>query len=355
VSVGVQIVRRVAISVALLFVLTFMTFWLYSVMPIDPACVVVTCSEKPMPESERRLIHHAIGVDRPFTTQYADWAEHAVRGDFGLAWHGMLIDPSTGTYGTSVNSMLVPALWRSLSIVFGGLLLLMLIAIPISLVAASRPGSWFDRLTSGFLLIGIAMHPLVVGLTLQSVSARWRFIPSGTYCPIHAPSAQPGVPSGCSGVANWAWHLLLPCLTFAILFAALYVRVLRTTLIEVLQQPYIATARAKGAGEVRVHVRHALRNALRPILTMGAMEAGMAVTALLYIEVVFGINGLGALSLTAFSGDAGYDLPVIAALVLVIGIGIIGLNLVVDLLYPVIDPRVGIGQSRRPVVARPSA
>jgi peptide/nickel transport system permease protein len=354
-SVAVQILRRCAIAVALLFCLTFLTFALYNLMPIDPACVVVTCDQKPMPSSERNMIHHAIGVDRPFTTQYVDWAEHVVHGDFGTAWHGMLIDPGAGSYGTSVNSMIVPALWRSLSIVFGGLLLLMLIAIPISLVAASRPGSWFDRLTSGFLLIGIAMHPLVVGLTLQSLSFRWRFIPTGTYCPIHAPASAAGAPGGCSGVANWAWHLLLPCLTFAVLFAALYVRVLRTTLIDVLRQPYIATARAKGAGEVRVHVKHALRNALRPILTMSAMEAGMAVTALLYIEVVFGINGLGSLSLTAFSGDTGYDLPVIAALVLVIGIGIIGLNLVVDLLYPLIDPRVGIGQSRRALVARPSA
>jgi peptide/nickel transport system permease protein len=352
--IAVQVLRRFAISVALLLCLTFITFVLYDLMPIDPACVVVTCTQKPIPDSERRLIHKALGVDRPVTTQYADWVDHVVHGDLGLAWHGLYVDPDTGTYGTSVNSMVVPALWHSLSIVFGGLLLLMLIAIPISLVAASRPGSWFDRLTSGFLLIGIAMHPLVIGLLLQDASARWRFIPYGAYCPIHAPPASAGAAT-CAGVVNWAWHLLLPCLTFAILFAALYVRVLRTTLIEVLQEPYIATARAKGAGEVRVHVRHALRNGLRPIMTMSAMEAGMAVTALLYIEVVFGINGLGSLSLTAFSGDAGYDLPVIAALVLVIGIGIIGFNLVVDLLYPVIDPRVGIGPRRRELVARPSA
>jgi peptide/nickel transport system permease protein len=140
-----------------------------------------------------------------------------------------------------------------------------------------------------------------------------------------------------------------------VFFAALYVRVLRTTLLEVLDEPYIATARAKGASEPRVMLRHALRNAMRPILTMTAMEAGMAVSVLLYIEVVYGIGGLGRLSLTAFSGEVGYDRPMIAAIVLVIGIAIIGLNLIVDLLYPVIDPRVVVGQDRQRLVVGPAA
>jgi ABC-type dipeptide/oligopeptide/nickel transport system permease component len=194
VNIAAYIARRCAIAVCLLVGLTFVTFVLYDLTPIEPACVVAGCDiGRPLPAEERELIDHAIGVDRPLTTQ------------------------------------------------------------------------------------------------------------------------------------------------------------------EVLDEPYIATARAKGASESRVMLRHALRNAMRPILTMTAMEAGMAISVLLYIEVVFGIGGLGRLSLTAFSGEIGYDRPVIAAIVLFIGTAIIGLNLLVDLLYPVIDPRVTVSQERRRLVVGPAA
>jgi len=358
------VIRRFTIAVFLLVGLTFATFVLYDLSPIDPACVVAGCETgRPMDPEQRELIHHAIGVDRPLTTQYVDWVKGVAHGDLGLAWQGLLIDPDAGLFGTSVSESIIPAMWRSLSVVLGGLVLLLAIVVPIAVLAASRPGSWFDRVTAGLLLIGISTHPLVVGLILQSASHRWQAVPWGGYCPIRAPEVE-GPPTvtgagptlgACYGIQNWAWHLLLPWLTFAVFFAALYVRVLRTTLIEVLDEPYIATARAKGASESRVMFRHALRNAMRPILTMTGMEAGMAVSVLLYIEVVFAIGGLGRLSLQAFSGDIGYDRPVILAIVLFIGIAIIGLNLIVDLLYPVIDRRVSVGQERRGLVVGPAA
>jgi ABC-type dipeptide/oligopeptide/nickel transport system permease component len=316
-----------------------------------------------MPQEERDMINHAIGTDRPVTTQYFDWAKGVLHGDLGLAWQELTIDPDNGLFGTSVSAEIVPSLWRSMSVVVGGLILLLVLVIPIAAVSAARPGSWFDRITAVLLLVGISTHPLVIGLLLQSVSRRWNAVPWGGYCSIHKPSVDETastVGAGptaapCYGLHNWAWHLLLPWFTFAIFFAALYVRVLRTQLIEVLDEPYITTARAKGATETRVMTRHALRNAMRPILTMTGMEAGMAISVLLYIEVVFSIPGLGWLSLTAFSGDAGYDRPVIAALVLLIGMAIIGLNLIVDLLYPIVDPRVAIGQERQRLVVGPAA
>jgi peptide/nickel transport system permease protein len=357
------VIRRTAIAVFLLVGLTFLTFWLYGLTPIDPACVVGGCAPgKPMPLEERALIHHAIGVDRPLRTQYVDWAKHAFRGDFGLAWQGLQIDPDNGLYGTSVTQEIVPAIWRSVSIVVGGLALLLALVIPIAAYSAMRPSSWFDRITAALLLIGICTHPLVVGLLLQSLQRWVSWIPYGAYCPIHKPEVEApasafggGAIAPCYGAQNWAYHLILPWITFAVFFAALYVRVLRTTLIEVLDEPYISTARAKGASEPRVMFRHALRNAMRPILTMTAMEAGMAVSVLLYIEVVFGIAGLGRLSLVAFSGDVGYDRPVIAAIVLVVGIAIIGLNLLVDLIYPLIDPRVTLAPERGGVTLAPTA
>lgn len=361
-SIGAYVVRRCAIALLLLAGLTFLTFALYDLTPIDPACVVAGCPPgKPLGKEDRARIEHAIGVDRPLTVQYADWAQHAVRGDFGTAWQGLTIDPDVGIFGTSVTGEIVPAMWQSLSVVVGGLMLLLAIVVPIAVLSASRPSSWFDRMTAGLLLVGISTHPLVVGLILQSFQRRWQWIPWGGYCSIRKPSELPGdvfLPSpatGCYGIGNWAWHLVLPWFTFAVFFAALYVRVLRTTLIDVLDEPFIAVARAKGAGEPRVMLHHALRNSLRPILTMTGMEAGMAVSVLLYIEVVFGIGGLGRLSLSAFSGEIGYDRPVIVAIVLVVGIGVIGLNLLVDLLYPVVDRRVTIGQERQSALVGPAA
>ena len=363
-NIAAYVVRRCAVAVFLLLGLTFVTFALYEITPIDPACVVAGCDiGRPLDPAQRRIINEAIGVDRPLVRQYVDWAKGVARGDLGIAWQGLLIDPEGGLFGTAVSEEMVPATWRSLSIVAGGLVLLLALIVPIAALSAARPGSWFDRLTAGLLLVGISTHPLVVGLILQSVSRKWPAVPWGGYCPIRKPEGDEvaGASVGgasleeCHGVANWAWHLLLPWLTFAVFFAALYVRVLRTTLLEVLDEPFVATARAKGASETRVMLRHALRNALRPILTMTGMEAGMAVSVLLYIEVVFGINGLGRLSLTAFSGEIGYDRPVIAAIVLFVGIAVIGLNLIVDLLYPVVDRRVAVGQERRRVVVGPAA
>jgi peptide/nickel transport system permease protein len=361
-SLFAYILRRTGIALIVLIGVTFLTFWFYDLTPIDPARVVLGGDPShPIPQEQRDFVNHALGVDRPLTTQYVEWIEHIARGDLGVAWQGLTIDPDSGIFGTSVTSAVVPATWQSLSVVAGGIALLLALVVPIAALSASRPGSWFDRITAGLLLIGISTHPLVVGLILQSFQRRWHWIPWGGYCPIRKPdidttsSFLSTSPQPCYGIDNWAAHLLLPWITFAVFFAALYVRVLRTTLLDVLDEPFISTARAKGASEPRVFLRHALRNAMRPILTMTGMEARMAVSMLLYIEVVFGIGGLGRLSLTAFSGEVGYDRPMIAAIVLFLGIGIIGLNLVVDLLYPVIDRRVTVGQERRRLLVGPAA
>jgi peptide/nickel transport system permease protein len=356
-SIAAYVAKRVLVSIVLLVALTFLTFWLYQLTPIDPARVVIGAGPAVIPQQMRDQIDHALGTDRPLVTQYVDWVDGVVHGDLGIAWQGATVDPDGGAFGTSVVSEIVPATWRSLSVVAGGLALLLLFVVPIAALSAARPGSWFDRTTAALLLIGISTHPLVVGLILQSFQRRWGWLPQNGYCPMRGSGGGATLPDGstCHGLASWASHLVMPWFTFAVFFAALYVRVLRATLLEVLDEPFVSTARAKGASEPRVLLRHALRNAFRPILTMTGMEAGMAVTVLLYIEVVFGIGGLGRLSLDAFSGDLGYDRPVILALVLFLGIGIIGLNLLVDLLYPVIDPRVTAGAERRRLLVGPAA
>ena len=151
----------------------------------------------------------------------------------------------------------------------------------------------------------------------------------------------------CGGLRDWASHLVLPWLTFALIFAAIYMRVLRSTLLETLEQPYVDAARVRGVPEWRVLVRHALPNAILPVLTMLAMEGGTVLGAAIYIETVFGLPGLGRLAVRAFSGMPGFDLPTITGLVLVFGLVVMFLNTVANVAYAFVHPPVRDARSTR--------
>ena len=158
--------------------------------------------------------------------------------------------------------------------------------------------------------------------------------------------APTGTPPPCGGVGQWAWHLILPWITFALFFVALYLRIVRARMLEVLEEPWVRTARAKGASEFRVVRVHALRNAIAPVVTMTAMDAGMAIGIALYIETVFVLPGLGRTTIRALAGFEGYDLPVILAVTLVAATAIILFNLVADIVLLAIDPTVARGGGR---------
>jgi peptide/nickel transport system permease protein len=351
------VARRVVVATVLLVALTVLTFLVYAAIPSNPGRGLLPFQHPS--NADLALANHALGVDRPVLDQWGDWLAHAVRGDLGYSWAGAKYDFHGHASGDPVTDLLVPATSVSLSIVLGGLVLMLLFVVPLAALSAHRPGSVFDRFTATFLLIGISTHPLVVGILLQAfASNRLSLLPAQGYCTLRWHPTSPGFSFGtssnltpyCAGPRAWAEHLVLPWITFALFFAALYVRVLRASLLETLDEPYVATARAKGASEPRVVLRHALPNALRPILTMTGMEAGTAVGVLIYIEIVFGMPGLGRLSVASLNGDAGYDRPMIAGIVLFVGIAVFGVNLLVDLLYPFVDRRVGrVEGSQRPV------
>jgi peptide/nickel transport system permease protein len=223
----------------------------------------------------------------------------------------------------------------------------MLVALPLGVLAAKRAGTWIDRTVLIVALVGISTHPIVVGLVLRTlVGARWHIVPDSGYCPLlaeHGPLADSfgsGAVPTCKGPADWATHLILPWLTFALVFVALYIRMIRARVLETLGEPYVRTARAKGAGELRVIRKHVLRNALLPILTMLGLDLGTAVGISIYVETVYGLPGLGHQTLQALIGFNGYDLPVILGVVLLVGTVIILLNLLLDLVYVVLDPTI---------------
>ena len=186
-----------------------------------------------------------------------------------------------------------------------------------------------------FVLIGISAHPVWIGLILSYFFAfklGW-FNPGGGYCDVFSP--PPG--AQCGGIIDWAHALVLPWMTFMLLFAALYVRMIRANVLETLNEDYVRTARAKGAPEARVLGVHVLRNAMLPIVTMLGMDLALALGGAVFTETVFGLPGLGRQTVVSLND---FDLPTVQGIVVFATLAIIVLNLIVDLLYAWIDPRI---------------
>jgi peptide/nickel transport system permease protein len=344
-----HVVRRLLVAVVLLWLVSVVTFVLYLKVPENPASFLVDVQHaSPQQIAQAR---HALGVDQPVTTQYAKFVWRALHGDFGVSWSTVSFF-SGRLVGRPVGSMVWDALQVTAVLAAGGLVLMLLIALPLGVLAASRPRSWLDRASVALGLAAISTHPLVVGLLLQLfVGNRWHWTPPSGYCPLrgHAPvtGAFGGTqPPTCGGARDWFTHLILPWTTFALFFVALYMRVVRARMIEVLDEPFIQTARAKGASELRVVRAHALRNGIAPVVTMIGMDAGMAIGIAMYVETVFALPGLGRTTIVALGGQSGIDLPVILAVTLVAAAAVIVLNLLADLVVLAIDPRVSRGGER---------
>ncbi|NUR77111.1 MAG: ABC transporter permease [Thermoleophilia bacterium] len=349
--------RRLAVAVVLLWILSVITFVIYLKVPADPAGFIVDLQHAS--PAQIAHAHHILGTDRPAVVQYEKYVVRLLHGDLGVSWPTVVFF-NGHVQGAAVGHMVWSASLVTGALVFGGFVLLLLVAVPLGTFAATRPRSLVDRLSLGVSVAAISTHPLVVGLLLQLfVGNRWKLLPASGYCTMRQPSAAAiaawkrfaptGVPEPCGGAGEWAWHLLLPWLTFALFFVALYMRIVRARMLEVLEEPWVRTARAKGASELHVIRAHALRNAIAPVVTMTAMDAGMAIGIAMYIETVFGLPGLGRTMIRALAGLQGYDLPVILAVTLVAAAAIIVLNLVADLVLIAIDPTVtrrGRGRQR---------
>jgi len=342
------VLRRVGVAIVLLWILSVVTFAIYLKVPADPAGFLVDIQHSS--PAQIAHAHHILGTDRPAIVQYEKYMVRLLHGDLGVSWPTVVFF-NGHVEGAAVGRMVWKASLVTGSLVLGGFILLLLVAVPFGTFAATRPRSLFDRISLGLSVAAISTHPLVVGLLLQLfVGNKWKLLPASGYCTVSAPSkaalkswrlfAPTGVQEPCGGIGQWAWHLVLPWITFALFFVALYMRIVRARMLEVLEEPWVRTARAKGASELRVVRSHALRNAIAPIVTMTAMDAGMAVGIAMYIETVFGLPGLGRTLIRALAGLQGYDLPVILAVTLVAAAAIIVLNLVADLVLLAIDPTV---------------
>jgi peptide/nickel transport system permease protein len=308
------LVRRLAWSVLVLVGVTAITFVIFFAVPADPAALIA--GKYASPETIA-LIRHRLGLDTPKLLQFVRFLTHAARGDWGFSYVSQ----------QPVWNALRDAFPKTLSLTVGAAVLWLAIGIPIGIASALRPRSLLDRGGMVVALFGISAPPYWLGLVLLKVFAdRLGWFPIGGYANLSD-----------AGPVRWAWHLVLPWITLALLYAGWYARMTRTRMLDVLAQDYVRTARAKGLAPRAVVGRHVLRNALIPIVTMFGVDVAYLFGGAVLTETVFGIPGIGGLAWRAIRMR---DLPMVMGTVLFAALFIVAANLIVDLLYAALDPRI---------------
>jgi peptide/nickel transport system permease protein len=314
------IVRRMLWGIALLFAVTMTTFVIFFVIPTEPGTVGQGRS------TEQIDLRNSLGIRGPIYEEYGQFLSRIAHGSFGESW----------SQRREVNDLLFDAIPVTMSLVLGAAVLWMLVAVPVGILSALRPRSLLDRSVTILILIGVSTHPVWIGLMLSYfLAGKVNLFPLGGYCDLVTPE------TACGGPVQWAWHLVLPWLTFALLYAAIYMRMVRSSVLETINEDYVRTARAKGAPSSVVVRSHVLRNAMLPIVTMLGMDVGVWVVNAIFVERVFALPGIGSLLAT---GIARRDLPVIMAIVVFVSVLVVVVNLIVDLVYARLDPRVRLEQ-----------
>ncbi|MBA2555957.1 MAG: ABC transporter permease [Chloroflexi bacterium] len=312
--------RRLLWSLAVLAVVGFLTFTLTYVLPADPARALAGI--RASPEDVAR-ISRALGLDQPFHVQLGTYAGNVLSGDFG---HSYKLD-------RDVLPLLLERFPATLQLALAGVFVELLIGIPLGVMAATRRGSRFDSLARLFSIIAVSAPPFLVGYVLLNLLAfqpQVRFdlelFAIGGYEPLSLR------------------HLFLPALTLGLSGLAYHFRLMRASLLEELRRGYVNTARAKGAHERTVIWGHALRNAIPPVLTQIGLDLGFFLGGVVVIEAVFSWPGIGQLAVNSI---ATADIPLILGTVLFGTLTIVAANLVVDLAYVWVDPRVRMGARGR--------
>jgi ABC-type dipeptide/oligopeptide/nickel transport system permease component len=302
------LLRRIPQAIIVLFGVVTLAFLMTHVVPGDPARLIAGPNASAATVAS---IHHELGLDRSIGYQYWVYLKQALHGDLGTSY---------ALQGMSVRSEIFRALPVSAAVAVLGVLWEVLLGVPAGIIAAYRPKGLLDRATTLASLIGLSAPPFWVGLLLLYVLA-------------YKSSVFP-----LSGYASpFINYLILPSFTLGLGGAAWYARITRTNMLEALRSPYVQTARAKGMPERVVLLRHCLRNVLSPLLTMLGMDLGYFLGGVVVIESVFGLPGIGKLTFDAIST---LDIPMITGAVLFAAFFIVVMNLLVDLAYAAIDPRV---------------
>ena len=315
------IIRRLLWVVVLLLLVSFLTFIIFYTLPsADPAAL--RAGRQPNPELVQQ-IRHNLGLDQPWYEQYYDYMERLVfHFDFGYSYQNTI----------SVKQQIFDRLPASISVALGAAVIFLISGITVGIISAIKRRTLLDRVSMTVALIAISAPVYWLGLvSLYLFAADIGKFPvpfllgAGSYVPF---SDDPSI---------WFQSLLMPWFVLAASFAALYARLLRGNMIEVMSEDYVRTARAKGLSERRVIFKHGLRSAINPIVTAAGLDIGILLGGTILVETVFNIPGVGRL---AYDSIQNADLPMIQGTVLIGAFFIIIANLIVDILYAFLDPRV---------------
>jgi peptide/nickel transport system permease protein len=294
-------------------IVALFVFSLLYIAPGDPAAVIAGDQASP---ADVERIRQGLGLDRPFLIQFGSWVWHILHGDLGTSIFTNL----------PVSAMIAQRIEPTFSLMAITLVLTILVAVPLGVVAAWKAGSWVDRTIMAFAVFAFSLPVFVVGYVLAYVFAlQFEWLPVQGYTPLKA------------GVWPWLQNLILPALALGSVYIALIARITRASMLEVLQQDYVRTARAKGLGQRNILFVHALKNAAVPIVTVIGIGIALLIGGAVVTESVFAIPGLGRLTIDAILRR---DYPVIQGIVLLFSFLYVLVNLMVDLTYTLVDPRI---------------
>jgi peptide/nickel transport system permease protein len=307
------ILRRIAATVPVMLIVAVLVFLMLRLTPGDPAAVIGGDNAN---AEQIAAIRTRLGLDQPILTQFFIWFSQILRGDFGESFF------FKKTVAELIASRLEPTLALSLSTI----VIAVTLAVPLGVLAAYKQGTWIDKIVMGFSVLGFSVPVFVIGYSLI-----YLFAIELNWFPVQ------GYQRIADGFGGFLQRLVLPSLTLAVIYIALIARMTRTSVLDVMGEDYIRTARAKGQVERLVLFRHALRNAAVPIVTVIGLGVALLIGGVVVTESVFTIPGIGRLTVDAVLAR---DYPTIQAVILLFSFVYVLINLAVDLIYRVFDPRI---------------
>jgi peptide/nickel transport system permease protein len=306
-------VRRVLATIPVMLLVALFVFSLLYISPGDPAAIIAGDQATPADVARIRV---SLGLDRPYLVRFGDWLWHVLHGDLGTSIFTNL----------PVTHMIAQRIEPTLSLMILTIVFAIVIAIPLGVLAAWKHGTWIDRLVMVICVLGFSVPVFVVGYLLAYVFAlQLEWLPVQGFTPISR------------GLWPFLQSLILPTVVLGSAYVALLARITRATMLDVLSQDYVRTARAKGVGQRAILFVHALKNAAVPIITIIGNGVALLIGGAVVTESVFAIPGLGRLTVDAILRR---DYPIIQGVVLLFSISYVLVNLVVDLLYTAFDPRI---------------
>lgn len=315
------ILRRILQTLIVVLILSYVCFYIMTLMPGDPVEMMIASNPKITSEDVARL-RDLYGLDQPAYTRYLNWAETIIQGDLG----------HSRTYRVPVSELLGPRLWNTFILSMASLVFSLMVALPIGVYAALKPGGRFDSIVNMLAFIGISMPSFLLALFLIILFAvQFGLLPAG---------GTETIGLGATGFTYFldrAKYLILPILSLSILQIGVYVRYARGSMLDVMRLDFIRTARAKGLSHHVVIWKHAFRNALIPMITVVALSLSSVFSGALLTETVFAYQGVGKLVYDSIMGND-FNVAMVSFIISVSMVLVI--NLVADILYGFVDPRI---------------